>query len=106
MRHKKQGSIVGASLWMLFISLLLFWAPVIGPFVAGLVGGKKAGEVGRAVIAAFLPAALLALAAFALVGVLSAMPLIGLVAGLGVFVLIASELGPLLLGAIIGALLD
>ena len=47
--------------WMGGLSLLLFWMPIVGPLVAGLVGGKKAGSVKRAVIAVFLPALLLGL---------------------------------------------
>jgi hypothetical protein len=106
MSQKRPGSIVGASLWMFFIALLLFWAPFIGPLVAGIVGGRKAGDVGSAIIAVFLPAALLGLAAFLLAGVLTGLPVVGFVAGLGAFALIAANVGPLLLGAIIGAILD
>ena len=106
MSQKRRGSIVGASLWMFFIALLLFWAPFIGPLVAGIVGGKKAGDVGCAIIAVFLPAALMGLAAFLFAGVLSGLPVVGIVAGLGAFALVAANVGPMLLGAIIGALLD
>ena len=42
MATENKGSITIAILWMLFISVLLFWLPVIGPLIAGLVGGKKA----------------------------------------------------------------
>ncbi|MFQ5806351.1 MAG: hypothetical protein ACE5I3_07870 [Phycisphaerae bacterium] len=106
MNRKKQGSIVGASLWMLFIAILLCWAPFIGPLIAGVVGGKKAGDVGRAIIAVFLPGLLLALAAFLLAGVFAGLPLLGFIAGLGTFAFVASNVGPMLLGAIIGAILD
>jgi hypothetical protein len=106
MRHNQKSNIVGASLWMLFIALLLFWAPFIGPLVAGLVGGKKAGDVGCAVIAVFLPAALTGLATFLLAGVLTGLPIVGVVAGLGAFTLVAANVGPMLLGAIIGAIWD
>lgn len=106
MNHSRPGNIVGASLWMLLIALLLCWAPFVGPLVAGLVGGKKAGDVGCAVVAVFLPAALMGLAAFLLTGVLSGLPVVGIFAGLGAFALIAASFGPMLLGAIIGAILD
>ena len=43
MSTDQNGSIVGAMFWMFLISLLLFWLPVIGPLLAGVVGGKKAG---------------------------------------------------------------
>ena len=106
MSQKRPANIVGASLWMLFIALLLFWAPFIGPLVAGIVGGRKASDVGCAIIAVFLPAALLGLAAFLLAGVLSGFPVVGVVAGLGAFALIAANVGPMLLGAVIGAIWD
>ena len=32
-----------------------FWLPLIGPFLAGFVGGRKAGGVIQAAIAVFLP---------------------------------------------------
>jgi len=64
------------------LSLLLFWLPVFGPLIAGLVGGWKAGAVGRAVAAVFLPALLTGLMAFAGVGgvlvcLLNIVPLLG-----------------------------
>ena len=43
MNESNHGSIISAVLWMLLISVLLFWLPFIGPLIAGFVGGKKAG---------------------------------------------------------------
>ena len=106
MSQRRPGNIVGASLWMFFIALLLFWAPFIGPLVAGIVGGKKAGDVGCAIIAVFLPAAVIASATFLLAGILTGLPVVGIVAGLGAFGLVAANIGPMLLGAVIGAILD
>lgn len=103
-RPSPRSSVLAASAWMLFVSLLLFWLPFVGPLIGGVVGGRKAGEVGRAIMAAFLPAILLAIAMFLSVSLLTAVPLIGVVAGFGAFALIASNIGPLLLGAIVGAL--
>ena len=51
-----RNSIVGASVWMLVISLLLFWLPFVGPLLGGVIGGRKAGGVVRAFIAALVPA--------------------------------------------------
>jgi len=51
-----KGSILSGFFWMLFLSILLCWLPLIGQFLAGFVGGKKAGGVFNAVIAFFLPA--------------------------------------------------
>lgn len=90
---------------MFLISILLFWLPVAGPFLAGLVGGRKAGGVGNALAAALLPAAVFAVALFLLATTLSGMPLVGAIAGAGGFALALSHLGPLLLGAFIGGLL-
>jgi hypothetical protein len=76
----KRSSIVAAMLWMLVISLLLFWLPLIGPFIGGVVGGKKAGSVRRGLAACFLPALLFALFVF-LVLALGGLPLSGLILG-------------------------
>lgn len=42
------------------LSILLFWLPILGPAVAGLVGGYFAGTVGRAILASLMPAVVLA----------------------------------------------
>jgi len=51
----QKGSVVSGMLWMILLSVLLFWLPVLGPLLAGIVGGKKAGGVGNALLAAILP---------------------------------------------------
>ncbi|MFC1514192.1 hypothetical protein ACFL5P_04180 [candidate division KSB1 bacterium] len=56
MSENAKSPIVVAFLWMLFLSILLCWIPGIGQFIAGFVGGKKAGSVGRAIVAYLLPA--------------------------------------------------
>ena len=100
-----RGSIVLGALWMLVISVLLFWLPVVGPLIAGVVGGKTAGSVGRAIAAVFLPAIISAILLFLLGTVLTGVPLIGALAGMGGFVLVSAHVGPLLVGAILGGLL-
>ena len=55
MAKKEKKSITGAIIWMFIISLLLFWLPFVGPLVAGVIGGKKAGGVGAAILAVLLP---------------------------------------------------
>ena len=77
-----------------------------GPLIAGVVGGKKAGGAGSAILAVFLPAIIVGGAAFALAAVLSGFPVIGLVAGLGGITLALMNIGPLLLGAVIGGFLS
>src|SRR3712207_9056820 len=48
------GSIGSATLWMAGLSVLLFWIPTLGPLIAGFVGGRKAGGVGPAIVAAII----------------------------------------------------
>ena len=100
----KKGSVGSAMGWMFIISVLLFWLPVAGPLIAGLVGGKKAGNVGSAITAIFLPGIILGAILFVDAALLTGFPLIGFVAGFGGFVLTVAHVGPLLLGAIIGGL--
>lgn len=91
--------------WMFVISLLLFWLPVAGPLIAGVVGGKKAGDVGAAILAVFLPMVVTGVALTFLGSALTGIPLLGAVIGLGIFAVLLLHVGPLLLGAIIGGLL-
>ncbi len=84
--------------------MLLFWLPILGPLIAGFVGGRAAGTVGRALAAAFMPAVLLG-ALVAVVLLAFDLPVIGALAGGAVFVVILAEDLPLFLGAWLGALL-
>lgn len=90
--------------WMGGLSLLLFWLPVFGPLIAGLVGGYKAGTIGRAVLAVFLPAVLMGLLAAGAAAYLTEFMLWGVVAGIGTVALMLLQIGPLLGGAILGGL--
>lgn len=99
------GSVVAGTLWMVLISILLFWLPTFGPLIAGLVGGKKAGGVGAGIMAALLPSLIVAVLLFTFSTVLTTMPIVGAIAGMGMFVLLSLQIGPLLLGAIIGGLM-
>jgi hypothetical protein len=73
-----RGSIGSATLWMVGLSVLLFWMPTVGPLIAGFVGGRKAGGVGPAIVAAIIPAILVAALLF-LLGTLVSLPVIGAV---------------------------
>jgi hypothetical protein len=96
------GAVVGA-IWMFLISILLFWLPVFGPLIAGYVGGKKAGGIGPALGAVFLPALVLGVAFFVLGTSVTFMPFVGVVAGAGGFIWAAGFIsGPMFIGAIIG----
>ena len=106
MASEQKGSILAGLFWMIVISILLFWVPTVGPLIAGIVGGKKSGGVGNAIIAALLPAILLGGFLFFFASVLTGAPLIGMVAGAGAFVLVAVNVIPLLIGAFIGGILN
>lgn len=100
----RRGSIMSAMNWMGGLTLLLFWLPVLGPLIAGVVGGWKAGSAKRAVVAVFLPAVLLGFLAAVGVGWLMHGVFWGLLAGLGGVAVSLLNIGPLLLGALAGGL--
>src|SRR5262245_34107957 len=97
--------IVAGAVWMFVISVLLFWLPVVGPLVAGIVGGKKAGGVGAALTAGVVPAIGRGILLFVCATLLAGLPLVGVLAGMGAFVLVAAQVGLLLVGAIVGGLM-
>jgi hypothetical protein len=101
----EKGSVLAGLIWMLVLSILLFWLPLIGPLVAGFVGGKKSGGLGKAILAVFIPAIFFAIMLFVFSTALTGLPLIGAVAAAGGFVLAAAEVGPLLIGAVVGGLM-
>ena len=105
MSNNKEGSVVIGMIWMLIISVLLFWLPLFGPLLAGIVGGKKAGSVGKAILAVFLPGIIIALLLFVFGGTITGLPIIGAIAGAGGLFLYASNIGFLLVGAIVGGLI-
>ncbi len=106
MAKQKKGSIISGIFWIFLISILLFWLPGFGPLIAGIVGGKKAGGISNAIIAVFLPAIVLGVLLLFFTSALTGAPIIGFVAGAGSFILVISNVGPLLIGAIIGGILD
>lgn len=105
MAEKTDGSILAGMMWMFILSLLLFWLPVVGPIIAGALGGRAAGGVGAGILAVFLPGLFIGVALFLLATSLTSVPLLGAVAGLGGLVLASLHVGPLLLGAVIGGLI-
>lgn len=102
---KSKGSVGSAIFWMTFLSLILGWLPGFGSLIAGIVGGKKAGGVGKAFAAVILPGVILGIVLAAAAGTIAGIPLIGAVAGAGTVVLSLVGVGPLLLGAVIGGAL-
>jgi hypothetical protein len=102
---RKRTSIIGASFWMLVVSGLLCWLPFVGPAIGGVVGGQKAGTIGRAITATFLPVIVIAILAFVFTDAITGMPILGTIAAMGVPALMTAAFGPMLLGSIIGAIL-
>jgi hypothetical protein len=103
--HTDNDSVASASIWIVGLSVLLGWIPVIGPAIAGYVGGRKAGSPGRGLVAGVIPAILLGV----IVGVVLAMfelPVIGTVTGIAVAIWIAIEAIPLLMAAAVGGWVD
>lgn len=97
---RKDSIFVGA-LWMIGITLALFFVPAVNGLVGGLVGGYRVGSVNRAVTAALLPAVVVALALTAFLALWN-LPVLGVFAGLTAAVLVVlADLG-LLLGALAG----
>lgn len=94
-------SIFAGALWMVSITLILFFLPAINGFIGGLVGGYKVGSVKRAMMAAVLPAVVVAAAMWIIFALLEA-PIIGAIAGttVGVIILLA-DIG-IFLGAAVG----
>lgn len=101
----ERGGVLRGTVWMLLILVLLFWLPLFGPLLAGAVGGKKSGGVGSAICAVFLPCLLSAGFLFLFSTALTGLPLFGFLLGAGSLLLLLANLGPLLVGAIVGGLL-
>lgn len=97
----KKSSVFAGSVWMVVLSLLLFFLPVINGLIGGFVGGMKVGGVKRALTAALLPALLVAIGLWVLLAILD-LPIFGLVAGVavGIWVILA-DVG-LFIGAAMG----
>lgn len=86
---------------MLILAIFLSWLPILGPLVAGFVGGRMVGEEKRALAVALIPAVLLA-GVLALILAAFDLPVVGAVAGFGALVIVAVQELPLLLGAWFG----
>ncbi|MEE8117135.1 MAG: hypothetical protein V3T28_08515 [Gemmatimonadales bacterium] len=104
----RRGNIGSAMAWMVGLSVALFWIPVFGGLIAGFVGGRKAGGVGPAMLAAILPGILLFVLSLFIGALLGWIPLIGqlvaFITGMGAQVLALMNMVPLLIGAVLGGL--
>lgn len=101
MAESRDSSILASSLWMIAISLLLFFLPAVNGLIGGAVGGYKAGSAGRGVVAAVLPSIVVGLSLWGLLASYDR-PVLGFFGGLavGLWALISSV--ALLIGAAIG----
>jgi hypothetical protein len=104
MAQGRDSSILASSLWMIAISLLLFFVPAVNGLVGGAVGGYKAGSAGRGLIAAILPSIVVGLVLWGLLASYGR-PILGFFGGLavGLWALISSV--ALLIGAGIGGVM-
>jgi hypothetical protein len=102
-RHENIWSAMG---WMIGLSILLFWLPLLGGLIAGFVGGRKAGSVGSAAVAVFLPGIIFLVISAVVGALLGWIPIIGqlwaAVAGIGAWALSFMHVIPLVVGAVIG----
>jgi len=101
----QRGSIIMAMIWMAVISLLLFWLPLLGPLLAGIVGGNTAGGAGRGLLAAIIPGLVLCIVLAAAGTALTGIPVLGAIFGTSLFVMLLFQSLPLLAGALVGGLL-
>lgn len=62
----KPYSIWSASKYILMITLMLYWLPLVGQMIGGFIGGRRAGSPFRALLAAIIPVAVLYLISSAL----------------------------------------
>src|SRR4028119_442478 len=88
LRNPEKSNVVAGSLWMVSLTLLLFFLPLVNGFIGGLVGGYKVGSVGRALVAAILPAVIASIGLWVLLAVMN-LPVIGFIAGTTLAFLIA-----------------
>jgi hypothetical protein len=94
-------NVVMGSIWMVVLTIGLFFLPALNGLIAGTVGGYMVGSTKRAIMAAVIPAFVAAAGLWILLATLD-FPVVGFFVGaaLGVHIIL-SEIG-LFLGAAIG----
>lgn len=97
----RSTSPVQGGVWMLILAVLLAWVPVLGPFIAGLVGGRMVGDEKRALGVALIPAIILGAIVWVILAAFE-IPVLGAVVGFGALVVVAVQELPLLVGAWLG----
>lgn len=96
----KQENLVTAALWMIVVTLSLFFLPVLSGVFGGMAGGYLAGSWRRGLIAGIVPAVVIAIGMWSLLRALDH-PVIG-VSGSPTFAIVASALVGLFIGAAMG----
>lgn len=100
---KSETNIVEGSLWMIGVSLVLFFIPMLNGLIGGFVGGYRVGSVKKAMMAAFLPAIVVAVGLWLMFTALG-LPVAGFFTGITIAMLVVlSEVG-LFVGAFIGGM--
>lgn len=99
--RENRMNVVMGSIWMVAITMGLFFLPALNGLIAGTVGGYMVGGTKRALLAAVIPAIIAAVGLWVLLATLD-FPVVGFFVGaaLGVHIIL-SEIG-LFLGAAIG----
>ena len=59
MSEENRPSVARASTWMAILSALIGGIPIIGPLIAGYIGGRKAGSAGAALASAIIPSVIM-----------------------------------------------
>jgi uncharacterized membrane protein len=98
----QSSSVLIGAFWMLGLTVVLFWLPVLGPLIAGYVGGRRSGSVAGAGIASIIPA-VLATGLFMLFGAGLGFPLLDSLSEAGILIILLLEPIPLIGAAIVGA---
>lgn len=92
-----------ASAWMVGLTLVLFFIPLLNGLIGGAVGGYKAGDWKRAVGAALIPAVIVSVVLAVVISMMNA-PILGFFAGMTAFMLVLLADVGILIGAVIGGL--
>lgn len=87
------------------LAILIGWIPIVGPAVAGYIGGRKAGSPGRGFVAGLIPAVIVGILVVVILALFD-LPIIGTVTGFAVAIWVAIEAIPLLIAALIGGWVD
>ncbi len=97
----RENNLFISAAWMVGISIALFFLPVVNGLIGGAVGGYKAGGWKRGLLAALIPAIVVAIGLWLIFALFDAGTL-GFLAGIGVgFIILFADLG-IFLGAAVG----